>query len=166
MNQTIQFSLEFPKGKAGKEISKLLIEHWRSTKIVSRGKITDAARLPRIVARAPGGKLIGLLTYLIDRENQSCELVSINSEIEGQGVATKMLAMLEAEVKVTGCKRIWLITTNDNPEAAAFYVKRGFRLIKVHLNALEISRALKPQISLIGKHGIALADEWEFEKQV
>jgi RimJ/RimL family protein N-acetyltransferase len=162
----LKFTKEQPEEGKIEEISEFLVEHWGSTKIVSKGKITDAIKLPRIVARASDERLVGLLTYQIDRENRSCELVSINSEVEGHGVATKMLGMMENEAKDKGCNRIWLITTNDNPEAAAFYVKRGYRLIRVYLDALKISRELKPQIPRVGKHRISLDDEWEFEKQI
>ncbi len=166
MNQIVQFFHEEPSEEGTEEIAQFLAEHWGSEKVVSRGKITDASRIPRFVARAPNGKIVGLLTYTINREAQSCELVSINSESEGRGIATQLLGRLEAEAGEKGCKRIWLITTNDNPEAATFYVKRGFRLIAIHLNALDRSRELKPQIPLVGKHGIQLKDEWEFEKVI
>jgi hypothetical protein len=36
-------------------------------------------------------------------------------------------------------------------------------LVAVHRNALEQSRKLKPQIPLIGEHGIPLRDEIELE---
>ena len=75
-----------------------------------------------------------------------------------------MLAEVENEAAAAGCHRIWLITLNDNPEAVVFYIKWGYKLIAVHLGALTESRKLKPQLPLIGKHGIQLHDEWELEK--
>lgn len=33
-----------------------------------------------------------------------------------------------------GCKRLWLITTNDNVDAFRFYQTRGFVLVKIHRN--------------------------------
>jgi len=166
MKQICEFAKEMPDEGDAPDIDILLVSHWGSTKVVSRGKVIDATQIPRIVARDSHGKLVGLLTYRIDLENHDCELVSINSEIEGNGIGTKLINLLEAEAKAERCKRIWLITTNDNPEAAAFYVKRGYRLTKVHRNALKKSRELKPQIPQVGKHGIPLLDEWEFEKQI
>ena len=47
--------------------------------------------------------------------------------------------------------------------ALRFYQKRGFILVAVHRNALEQSRKLKPEIPLIGEHGIPLSDEIELE---
>ncbi len=57
---------------------------------------------------------------------------------------------------------LWLTTTNDNLNALRFYQKRGFVLIKIHRNAVEIARQYKP-IPLIGMDGIAVRDEIELE---
>ena len=80
-------------------------------------------------------------------------------------VVTKS-AEIEAVKEVAckaGCRRLWLITTNDNLNALRFYQKRGFALVAVHRNALEISRKFKPEIPLIGADGIPLRDEIELE---
>ena len=62
-----------------------------------------------------------------------------------------------------GCKRIWLITTNDNTAALRFYQKYGLALVAVHRNAVEASRRLKPEIPLTGNDGIPIRDEIELE---
>lgn len=153
-------------GKRLPEVNRLLQERWGSEMIVSRGKIVDAGLLPRIIARDSGRKLIGLATFQVDKENNSCEIVSVDALVFGTGIGSKLLVEVENEAKEIGCQKIWLITLNDNPEAAAFYIKRGYRLTAVHLQALNKSRDLKPQLPLIGKHGIPLRDEWEFEKLI
>jgi len=47
--------------------------------------------------------------------------------------------------------------------ALLLYQKRGFQIKAVVPNALELSRKLKPQISLVGRDGIPLRDEIELE---
>ncbi|OGK13643.1 hypothetical protein A3C98_05480 [Candidatus Roizmanbacteria bacterium RIFCSPHIGHO2_02_FULL_37_15] len=163
--KNFDFNLENPSGEDS-EIVTFLKEHWGSKHIVSRGKKVNAALLPRVVARRRNYKLIGLAIYQINEQDNSCELISIDAVIRGQGTGTQLLNTVEQEARKSGCTRIWLITVNDNPEAAVFYVKRGYRLVKVHLNALEISRKLKPEIPKIGNHGIPIMDEWEFEKKL
>ena len=69
----------------------------------------------------------------------------------------------EKVATASGCKQLWLITTNDNINALRFYQKRGFMLVAVHRNALELSRKLKPEIPMIGNDGIPLRDEIELE---
>ncbi len=87
----------------------------------------------------------------------------MNSLLEGRGIGS---ALVEAVIKVAvnaSCKRIWLITTNDNLTALRFWQKRGFSLVAVHRNAIEESRRLKPEIPLKGEHGIPIKDEIELE---
>lgn len=148
------------------EVDRLLQERWGSEMIVSKGKMVDAGLLPRITAKDSGGKLIGLATFQIDKENNSCEIVSVDALVLGVGIGSELLKKVETEAKKVGCRRIWMITSNDNPEAAAFYIKRGYRLIAIYLNAFNKSRKLKSQIPLTGKYGIPLRDEWEFEKLI
>jgi len=145
---------------------KFLSFHWGSENIVSKGKITDASKISRVIIKDKNNDIVGLATFLIDKKDNSCELVSIDAKEKGKGIGTKMIKFVEETVKESGVKKIWLITTNDNYEAAIFYIKNGYRLVKVHKDALDISRKLKPQIPLKGKHNIFLQDEWEFEKSL
>jgi ribosomal protein S18 acetylase RimI-like enzyme len=63
-----------------------------------------------------------------------------------------------------GCRRLWLVTTNDNTAALRFYQKRGFVIAGVHRNAIVEARRLKPEIPLVGRNGIAIRDEIELEQ--
>lgn len=61
------------------------------------------------------------------------------------------------------CKRIFLITTNDNLHALGFYQRRGFELVSINRNALSETRKLKPNLPLTGMNNIPLWDEIELE---
>jgi len=74
-----------------------------------------------------------------------------------------MLEAVAAVAREEGCRRVWLITTNDNLRALRFYQRRGFHLVAMHPNALARSRELKPSIPEIGLDGIPLRDELELE---
>jgi ribosomal protein S18 acetylase RimI-like enzyme len=66
-----------------------------------------------------------------------------------------------------GCRRLWVLTTNDNVDALRFYQRRGFRLAELHPGAVDDSRArLKPEIPEAGEHGIPLRDELVLDKEV
>jgi len=116
--------------------------------------------LPGFVAIQEGEK-VGLVTYNI--EGESCEVVTIDSIRPSSGVGTALIEAVRDIAIKSRCKRLWLITTNDNLNALRFYQKRGFVLVAVHRNALDVSRKLKPEISLIGDDGIPLRDEIELE---
>jgi len=140
--------------------ARFLEEHWHSTRIVTRGRIHYADELPGFIA-VQEDKPVGLVTYRIDGDE--CEIVSMNSLVEGVGIGAALLDTVKVTAASAKCKRLWLITTNDNTAALRFYQKRGFSLVAVHRNALEQSRRLKPEIPLVGTNGIPLRDEIELE---
>ncbi len=141
-------------------IKRFLEDHWGSKLIVSRGYIHDGTTLPGFVVML-GEQKAGLITYHI--QDGACEIVSIDSIVEGRGIGTALIDAVKQTAINAGCQRLWLITTNDNLPSLRFYQKRGFVLVTVHRNALAESRRIKPQIPLIGLDGIPLRDEIELE---
>lgn len=82
-----------------------------------------------------------------------------------RGAGTALIEEVERIALNAGCRRLWLITTNDNIEGLRFYQRRGFRLVELHAGAVDRSReSLKPEIPAIGEHGIPIRDELELEK--
>lgn len=146
-------------------VAHFLDQHWSSTKIVSRGQAYYAHLLPGFVAEmsnAPDdAPPAGLATYRID--GKECEIMTLDSLQPGMGVGTALVEHIKQEAINAGCRRLWLITTNDNMHALRFYQKRGFHLVAVHRDALAESRKMKPQIPLMGKDSIPLRDEIELE---
>jgi len=138
----------------------LLKEWWAGPEQVTRGKVLRADELPGFIA-VEEGKPAGLITYHID--GTECEIVTMNSLAEGKGVGAALIDAVKDTAAKAGCKRLWLITTNDNTAALRFYQKRGFQMVAVHRNALEKSRELKPEIPLTGNDGIPIRDEIELE---
>jgi ribosomal protein S18 acetylase RimI-like enzyme len=138
----------------------ILNESWGAPLVVSRGRLHDASKLPGYVA-VQGAEPVGLTTYHIVRDE--CELVTLNSLRPKLGIGSALVAAVKEKAVNAGCRRVWLITTNDNSPAIRFYQQRGFRLVALHIDALEESRRLKPQIPLVGEDGIPIRDELEFE---
>jgi len=125
-------------------------------RVARLGALEDALAHSHLVAVQDG--LAGVLTYILRRED--CEILTLHAARPRAGAGT---ALLEAVREVAGDRRLWLITTNDNVDALRFYQRRGFRLDKLHRGAVDEGRRLKPQIPLIGDHGIPLRDELELE---
>jgi hypothetical protein len=48
----------------------------------------------------------------------------------------------------------------------SFYLKRGYRLTRVHQDAVDRVRSLKPSVPLVGMNGIALTDVLELVKHL
>lgn len=146
--------------KNKKWVVSLLEKEWNSVYIVSRGKKHNASILPGFIY-VQDNKPVGLITYII--ENNECEIVTLNSLLSGKGIGDQLIEEVKKAAKQNNCKRIWLITTNDNTKALNFYQKRGFRLVALYPDALKESRKLKPEIPLIGIDGIPLHDEIKLE---
>ena len=104
---------------------------------------------------------IGLLTYIL--RGAECEITSLNSLQEGRGIGAVLIDRAIQEAKERKCRRVCLITTNDNLQALGFYQKRGFELVAVHRGAVDESRKRKPSIPLIGADNIPLRAEIELE---
>ena len=138
----------------------IMIEHWGATRMVSRGRVYDAGELPGFIA-VLGNEIAGIATYHI--AGSECELTTLNSLVEGKGIGTALLTAVRDAAAAAGCRRLWLISTNDNTHALHFYQKRGYLLVAVYRNAVEHSRKLKPEIPLLGNDGIPLRDEIELE---
>jgi ribosomal protein S18 acetylase RimI-like enzyme len=141
-------------------VRSLLRERWGDARVVSRGRVHQADQLPGFVAMR-GNTPVGLATYCV--EGDACEITSLDSLIEGAGIGSALIGAVKEAASIAGCRRLWLITTNDNTHALRFYQRRGFVLAALHRNALEESRRLKPEIPLLGMDGIPLRDEIELE---
>jgi len=137
-----------------------LTDYWSSPQIISRGCLHQADALPGFIALM-GDEPKGLLTYHID--DDECEVVTLHALIENIGIGTALLkAVYQVAIK-RGCRRLWLVTSNDNTPALAYYQKRGFQMIAVYPNAFTAYRKLKPLIPLYGIDSIPIRDEIELE---
>ena len=141
-------------------VNRFIAERWYTTEMALRGELVDMTGVDGIVAHE-GSEILGLLTYRAFGD--ALEILSLDSVLEGHGVGSWLIELAKARAVESGLDRLLLITTNDNIEAIKFYQKRGFDMLALHRNALDESRALKPEIPLTGEHGIPLQHEIEFE---
>ena len=107
------------------------------------------------------GQVAGALTYEV-RDGQM-EAVTVDAFVDGVGAGTALIDAAAEEARRQGCRRLWLITTNDNTNALRFYQRRGMRLAALHRDAIAESRRLKPEIPETGADGIPIRDELELE---
>ena len=140
-------------------VADFITQRWGAEFVAAHYDVYDCKDLPGFVA-LQGEKRIGLITYTISKTD--CEVVSLDSVQTCMGVGTALMDAVKAAAVAAGCKRLWLVTTNDNINALRFYQKRGFVLVKINRNAIEFSRGLK-SVPLIGNDGIPLRDEIELE---
>ena len=139
------------------------VEHWGSDFVVAHGTMYHPENVNGFVVENDN-EWIGLVTFIIAKDE--CEVTSLDSLREGQGVGTKLIHAVVDEARNQNCKRVFLITTNDNLHALRFYQKRGFELVAVYRGAVNESRKIKPSIPLTGNDGIPIRDEIELEMKL
>lgn len=147
-------------GENRQQVNDLIRSLWYSTDIIVRGEVVDTSVLEGFTAMEQE-KITGFLTYRI--QDGECEIMSLESIKENQGTGTSLINLVKEIAKQQNCTKLKLITTNDNMNALKFYQKRGFDMIRVYPNAMDISRSIKPAIPLIGEYGIPLKHEIELE---
>ena len=136
-------------------------ETWGAPVVARLGELVDPTGLPGFIALL-NGEPAGLATYSVGGDE--CELVTIRSLREGRGVGRALLDAVRDAALDAGCKRLWLITTNDNLRALELYQRWGMEIVAFHRDAVtESRRSLKPSIGERGAHGIPIAHELELE---
>ena len=140
------------------------LARWNSLRVARLGRIERALDHPGLIAD-DNGRLVGVLTYVLD--GPRCEVLTLHVDDRRRGVGSALVAEAKEVAATAKCTRLWVITTNDNLDALRFYQRRGFRLAALHTGAVDHSRTrLKPEIPLLGAHGIPLRDELELEQEI
>ena len=144
-------------------VNQFFIDNWFSTDMSIRGEIIDGTKLDGFLLQEDN-TVIGLVTYTFFGD--ICEIVSLDSKRENIGIGSALLKEIEQIAIDNNCKKMRLITTNDNMRALQFYQKRGYCLTKLYPNAMEEVRKVKPNVPELGDNDIPLRDEIELEKQL
>jgi ribosomal protein S18 acetylase RimI-like enzyme len=107
-------------------------------------------------------EVVGLVTYHID--GPAGQIVTLDTILRGRGFGRQLLEAIENTFHNRGLGRAWALMTNDNLRAAGLYLSRGYRLVRIHLDAVDRVREHKPKLPERGYEGIPIRDLWEFEK--
>jgi N-acetylglutamate synthase-like GNAT family acetyltransferase len=156
----MQFQIREKTNEDMKWIIPYMKENWGSEKIVTRKTVDDTNDIPGFIA-IQNEKPAGIALYSI--KNDECEMILLESFVEKTGIGSTLIESVKKIAVTQDCKRLWLITINDNMHAVRFYQLRGFSLVALYRNAIEESRKLKPELPMKGIDGIPLRDEIEME---
>jgi GNAT superfamily N-acetyltransferase len=132
-----------------------------SSRVARRGELVRPIDHPMLIAEADG-EPAGLLTYVAT--GAECEILTLHATPQWAGAGSALIAAIHALATERGCRRLWLLTTNDNVDALRFYQRRRFRLAVFRPGAVDDARRrLKPEIPPVGEYGIPIHDEIELE---
>ncbi len=141
-------------------LEKLWIKTWGSKEMVSKGKkvqLHDQRGYVVLDARVP----VGFITYNISEGE--LEISSLLSLKANKGIGRMLIDGVVESARLSHVNRIWVVTTNDNTHALAYYQKRGFIIKEIRTDVMKKYRGLKPEIPLTGENGIPIRDEIELE---
>lgn len=141
-------------------IAETLVAGWGSTRLATHGELLDGTQLPSIVAESDGER-VGLLTWY--ERGSELEVVTLQALRESRGVGQALMQAAFALARGRGSTRLYLLTTNENERAIAFYRRLGMELVRVHVGAVTEARKLKPEIPALSADGVPIEDELEFE---
>lgn len=141
-------------------LEELMDREWGGLPLVIRGKKYDPTALDGIIAENENG-IAGFLFYEV--RGSDCEIIVFEVFDQFKGTGTVILDKLKEIAKEKKCKRIYLMTTNDNLDALRFYQKRNFHIIGIHVDSVKISRKIKSTIGMTGNHDIPVRDEIDLE---
>lgn len=136
----------------------LLHDRWGEVLVVHDTEY-PIANLAMWVAKDEGG-LLGVATYNVD--DRGLEIITLDSLREGRSIGRSLVQALTDEARRLGVRRVWMITTNENLQALAFFQRRGFRIVRVDPGAADRARQKKPTIPE-QIDGIPIHDELELE---
>jgi RimJ/RimL family protein N-acetyltransferase len=134
-----------------------VLRRGHSQRVARLGRLEHPLDHPALLAEHEG-RLAGVLTYVLSED--SCEILTLHATEQWRGAGTALVQEVERLAREHGCRRLWVLTTNDNVDALRFYQRRGFRLAALNPAAVDEARArLKPEIPETGNHGIPIRDE-------
>jgi ribosomal protein S18 acetylase RimI-like enzyme len=152
-----------PNSKLDKiTINHFFLEHWGSSEMVISSGTFQCNTLDGFAVLSEKEEIIGLITYKVHAG--ICEIISLDSLVKKSGIGSLLVNKVEQIAHEKGTSKIKVITTNDNLIALSFYQKRGYQIIEVLANAVDLARKIKPEIPLTAENGIPIRDEIVLQK--
>ena len=137
-------------------------ERWFSTLTVTTHRDYTPEDVEGLVLRDEQGEIGALVTWYQD--GAEAEIVTLDALIPGRGYGMQLLAEAEHRLFDRGAERLVLDTTNDNVSAIRGYLLAGWRVVSIHLDYMDETRAKKPGVPATGDNDLPLRDHWELEK--
>ena len=76
---------------------------------------------------------VGMIRHWWEGTNYNIEEFCVSPELQGQGIGSKFMKLIEKEIKQMGLAGIFLQTDNDKP-SYRFYKKNGFKELETHVS--------------------------------
>lgn len=144
-------------------IHDLMRKSWGGEPLVVYGKNYYPSKMEGLLV-FQNNVVIGFLIY--DKLELGYEILVFEIFKKFEGIGTFVLNEFIDIAKKMDCKKVIVMTTNDNLDALRFYQRRGFSITQIFPNALELSRKMKANIPERGDYGIPIRDEIILERKI
>lgn len=144
-----------------KEIKELWDERWFG-RVVCLNTVYQPDDVYGLALADHHDEMVGLVTYHVD--GAAGQVVTLDTILRGRGFGRQLLEAVENKFHNLGLGRAWALMTNDNLRAVGLYISRGYRVVKIHVDAVDRVREHKPKLPEVGYEGIPVRDLWELEK--
>jgi GNAT superfamily N-acetyltransferase len=141
-------------------LEEMLKLRWSGASILVRGQFLAPSQVNAFGAYE-GDDIAGVATWRY--EGRILYLITVNNVTDRRGVGQALLEAVIAKGKADGAPLLRVLVSNDNLNALGFYQRRGFRIVAVHIGAVDAMRTYKPSIPEIGMNRIPIHDEIELE---
>ena len=114
---------------------------------VRLGRSDTLTEIQKKLARDPdlfllaeaGGKIVGSVIGGFDGRRGLIYHLAVAVPFRGQGIGSRLMDAVESRLRAKGCLKCYLLVTDDNPEAEAYYQRHGWgHMDRIHLYGKEL----------------------------
>ena len=105
---------------------------------------TGAYDAPEQLSGCVEGERVGVVLW--DDVYGGRQVVVLHTEVQRAGVGWALMSSARAAAWTAGIDRLWLVTTDDNPTALAFYAAIGMAEVRRLPGFIDVTRAAKPEL--------------------
>lgn len=114
---------------------------------VKVGRSDTPTELQKKLARDPDlfllaefeGQIVGSVIGGFDGRRGLIYHLAVAATFRGQGIGSRLMEVVESRLRAKGCLKCYLLVTDDNPEAEAYYRRHGWGYMdRIHLYGKEL----------------------------
>jgi ribosomal protein S18 acetylase RimI-like enzyme len=138
----------------------LLNRRWGDT-LMMFGRAWKSGDYSALVARSPSSDILGLVTYAMQKS--TILVLTLDNFSREPGIGRAMLEQIAVIGREARARQLRVLTTNDNTPALRYFQKLGYRIVAFYPGAIQVYRAVAPNLPEIGVDDIPVRDAIELE---
>jgi GNAT superfamily N-acetyltransferase len=99
-----------PREAADQAAARAFLARHHSVRVARLGELVYPLDHPALVAEAPDGQLLGMLTYVPGQDWRQCEILTLHAGDQWHRAGTALIEAAGQLARRQGCARLWVIT--------------------------------------------------------